>query len=107
MSNRCALDVQSAVIIARLRLEDDQQPRAAVLFLDLDGLIAISDLLGHAAGDRLLRDVAARLSTIIRTEDAIARYGGDEFVAVLSGVDHAEARALAERARAAVAAPFE
>jgi len=57
--------------------------RVAVAYLDLDGFKAINDHHGHAVGDRLLSEIAARLKRVLRDGDTIARLGGDEFVAVL------------------------
>ncbi len=58
----------------------------AVLYLDLDGFKAINDQFGHEAGDALLVAVSRRMQASLREEDTLARMGGDEFVAVLSGL---------------------
>ena len=71
--------------------------KLAVLFLDLDRFKNINDALGHAAGDQLLKDVAARLKACVRESDTVARIGGDEFNLLLSDIDHVEDTAVVLR----------
>ncbi len=65
--------------------------RLAVAFLDLDGFKTVNDEHGHAAGDRLLIALAARMKQALREADTLARIGGDEFVAVLADLDDLDA----------------
>jgi diguanylate cyclase (GGDEF)-like protein/PAS domain S-box-containing protein len=78
----------------------------AVLFLDLDGFKFINDWLGHAAGDELLTQVAARLRDCMRPGDTIARLGGDEFAILVEDADARDAVAVAERVAQALEPPF-
>jgi diguanylate cyclase (GGDEF)-like protein len=75
----------------------------AVLFIDLDFFKAINDTYGHAAGDVCLASLIPPIQAELRHSDIIGRYGGEEFVAVLTGADVAAAQPIAERIRARVA----
>jgi diguanylate cyclase (GGDEF)-like protein/PAS domain S-box-containing protein len=79
--------------------------QAAVLFIDLDNFKQVNDSHGHAVGDLVLSQLARRLSAAIRPGDTVARYGGDEFVAVCEDVDEAAALIIAERILEAVRSP--
>ncbi|WP_394694993.1 EAL domain-containing protein [Pseudoxanthomonas japonensis] len=78
---------------------------AAVLFIDLDRFKRVNDAQGHAAGDGLLRDVAARLSEELGGINIVGRQAGDEFVAVLPMCSAEQAGSVAERLLGAIAAP--
>jgi diguanylate cyclase (GGDEF)-like protein len=80
----------------------------AVLCLDLDQFKEVNDTLGHGAGDRLLREVSARLSACVRTTDTLARLGGDEFAIVqVQAGQPRDAERLAARLLEVIAAPFD
>jgi len=85
----------------------------ALLFLDLDHFKQLNDTHGHDRGDHLLQEVARRLACGVRTVDTVARFGGDEFVVLLEGLDperaHAErqARAIAHGLLGALNEPFD
>jgi diguanylate cyclase (GGDEF)-like protein len=66
--------------------------RLVLAFVDVDGLKAVNDRDGHAAGDRALQSVVTAMRTNLRSFDPIVRYGGDEFVCGLSGTDLADAQ---------------
>ncbi|MEV6770244.1 GGDEF domain-containing protein [Nocardia sp. NPDC051030] len=78
----------------------------ALLFIDLDGFKRVNDNWGHAVGDELIANAAARIRRIIRRDDAAARYGGDEFV-VLAPLSRQQALLLAGRLLATLGEPFE
>jgi diguanylate cyclase (GGDEF)-like protein/PAS domain S-box-containing protein len=83
-----------------------RQQALAVVFLDLDGFKAVNDRYGHAVGDELLIVLSQRMRGALRDGDTLARIGGDEFVAVLVDLEHAEdAEPVLERLLQSAAAP--
>lgn len=82
-------------------------PPFAVLYLDVDDFKDVNDTLGHAMGDKLLKELVARLRTVVREEDLVARFGGDEFAILVSNVsDPTDAGALASRIAEVLDEPF-
>ena len=80
--------------------------RLAVLFIDCDKFKHINDTLGHAIGDQVLRSIAKRLTACVRESDTVSRHGGDEFLILLSEVDHADdAGLIAEKIVQSVSEP--
>ncbi len=79
----------------------------SVLFSDLDDFKTVNDSLGHDAGDQLLVAVAERLRAVMRPEDTIARFGGDEFAILLEETTEDGTRRAAERILEALRSPFE
>ena len=78
----------------------------AVMFLDVDGFKQVNDRYGHAAGDRLLRELSERFGALLRPMDTVARIGGDEFTFLFEEVSgREEAIAIAQRIGDAAAAP--
>lgn len=81
---------------------------AAVAFCDLDNFKHINDTYGHAAGDAVLVEAAHRARESVRSDDLVARFGGDEIMLVMRGVSSADlARTIAEKVRSAVAQPVD
>jgi diguanylate cyclase (GGDEF)-like protein/PAS domain S-box-containing protein len=80
----------------------------ALVYMDLNGFKQVNDTLGHHAGDEVLRTLASRLSAAVREDELISRYGGDEFVALLSMLRHpaGEVQAFMERMRQTLAEPI-
>ncbi len=82
-------------------------PPFAVLYLDIDDFKDVNDTLGHAMGDKLLKAIVERLKAVVREEDIVARFGGDEFAILTGNVqDPTDAGALAARVGEAIAEPF-
>jgi diguanylate cyclase (GGDEF)-like protein len=84
-----------------------QERPVTVLYLDLDDFKQVNDSLGHAEGDRLLAQIASRLSACARSTDTVARLGGDEFAILVEDVDSvACAERLVDRIREQLSFPF-
>ncbi len=92
LANRRLLMSMAEYEVARHRRAD---ARFAVVMLDLDGFKLLNDRYGHAAGDQMLRDVGAALTRALRSQDTIARCGGDEFCVIAPETE--DPRVLAER----------
>jgi diguanylate cyclase len=104
LPNRVLLDDRLAQAIAHADRDDRS---FALMVCDLDRFKLVNDSLGHAAGDELLQEVARRLCELVRTTDTVARVGGDEFVILITALNHPDdARALAMRAVESVKAPM-
>ncbi len=87
LANRIRLEDRLNMALANARRE--RHP-LAVLFIDLDRFKVVNDTLGHRIGDLLLKEVASRLSEMIRESDTLSRLGGDEFVVLLARIDRSE-----------------
>lgn len=81
--------------------------RVALVFFDVDGFKAINDRLGHSSGDKVLQEIARRLSTCLRATDTACRYGGDEFIVMLPEVEDKQGATVVEqKIRAQLAASY-
>jgi diguanylate cyclase (GGDEF)-like protein len=104
LANRTTLSGRLRHALQRVKRADRT---VAVLFVDLDNFKQANDSLGHTAGDELLRVTAARIDEAVRPGDTVARFGGDEFVALCEDVGGAEeAMEIAERLRVILAEPI-
>jgi diguanylate cyclase (GGDEF)-like protein/PAS domain S-box-containing protein len=94
LPNRALLNdrVNQAIILASRHMK-----KVGVLFLDLDGFKHINDSLGHLTGDKLLQSISKRLGDCVRASDTVSRQGGDEFVVLLSEMEHSEDAAVTAR----------
>jgi len=87
-------------------LHNPNRGHVAVLFIDLDGFKDVNDSFGHAVGDELLIEAATRLAGQVRETDVVARFGGDEFVALLADCSDETAVEVAERLRSSLSEPY-
>jgi diguanylate cyclase (GGDEF)-like protein len=90
---------------ALARMARTREP-VAVLFIDLGRFKSVNDQLGHAVGDDVLVELARRMKGVVRTQDTVARFGGDEFVVVCEGVDVAKITTVSDRLREALSRPI-
>ncbi|MFU2489556.1 diguanylate cyclase domain-containing protein [Thauera sp. WH-1] len=105
LPNRALFDDRMRVALAAARRDES---RLALLFIDLDDFKPINDRFGHAAGDRVLKGVAARIRQNIRESDTAARIGGDEFVILLRSVQSVDdAARVVQKIDEAIGQPFE
>jgi diguanylate cyclase (GGDEF)-like protein/PAS domain S-box-containing protein len=79
------------------KLGQRERADVTVLFIDLDGFKEVNDSLGHEQGDRVLRDVASRIASVVRSGVTVGRLGGDEFLAIMQGADLEAAQVVAQR----------
>jgi diguanylate cyclase (GGDEF)-like protein/PAS domain S-box-containing protein len=103
LPNRMLLNdrLKNALALARRH-----RTKVAVLFVDVDRFKQINDSLGHSIGDKVLQVLGRRLEETVRESDTVCRHGGDEFVIVLSEVEHAQNAARhAEKIRVALSPP--
>ena len=83
-------------------------PNIGLLFVDIDDLTLVNDSLGHTVGDAVIATTAGRIRDQLLRSDSVVRFGGDEFIVVLEDIRSiADARAVAERIRRAIAEPIE
>lgn len=104
LPNRRLLEDRIKLAIRHAHRETQQ---LAIMFIDLDHFKQVNDTLGHALGDELLLNVAARMTAKLREDDTLARLGGDEFIALLPNINgFSEATNVARRLIEAVSAPY-
>lgn len=101
LANRRAFEQKLEAAGEQARRENREH---ALCFIDLDGFKAVNDTSGHAAGDALLREVATQISANCRSQDFLARFGGDEFTLLLTDCSQKAAERIAAQITASVAA---
>ena len=105
LMNRASFD---RILTESLAHATRTESELALLFMDLDGFKSVNDRNGHPAGDILLKEVARRVTSSVRDDDLLARYGGDEFVVLLESLaDRQVVSAIASRIIETLSAPIE
>ena len=103
LPNRTLLDDRVKIALGAAQRRKD---KLAVIFLDLDRFKNVNDSLGHIFGDKLLKEVACRLQTLLREEDTISRVGGDEFIVIIQSADAQGAAHVATKILEAISSSF-
>lgn len=104
LANRTLMQIELEQALERF---DKSNEQTAVICIDLDNFKDVNDSFGHRAGDLLLREVAHLLQSVSRRGDTVARFGGDEFVVIVSGQDVATiAESIGRRLHAKARQPF-
>ncbi|MFE7193196.1 putative bifunctional diguanylate cyclase/phosphodiesterase [Kitasatospora sp. NPDC057595] len=107
LPNRALFTQRLRTALAIRGPQDEAGAGVAVLFLDLDGFKAVNDTAGHQVGDELLVQAARRLQGAVRCGDTVARFGGDEFAALVCGpLGRLQVQELADRLRTALSEPY-
>ncbi len=102
--NRALLMDRMDQALARARRD---KTKIAVMFIDLDNFKPVNDSMGHIVGDKTLKIIAKRLSSCLRETDTVARFGGDEFVVILMGINSKEdASNMAQKLNDAISRPI-
>ena len=105
LPNRLSLLMRLGQLLPEARRHDW---KIGIMFIDLDRFKIINDTLGHQVGDEMLREVACRLSGVVRETDFVARLGGDEFVVILPGITNpGDAALVASKIINALHSPIE
>ena len=104
LGNRALFTEQAEIL---MRLAERGNAGLGVLFMDIDGFKPVNDRHGHAVGDKLLQGISTRISERLRKGDIVARWGGDEFTALLAGVvSRNSVQVVAETLAQAVTMPY-
>jgi two-component system, sensor histidine kinase LadS len=105
LGNRANLMREMPLLMQQAQFE---KKKIALLLIDLDGFKTINDQYGHAAGDQLLQQLAARVKAAVRTHDLVIRMGGDEFVIALGSVNQAsDVSSIADKIRILFSSPVQ